>query len=1322
MRSMPLRLGLKLNLSLFLFMLLLGAATASLVAIGFNRSQSDAAEKSRAGLEHEGRRTLSTLSSQQAYIGEIQLSPAAEWGHQVGWFLGLKGQTAPPFDPSVLATSPNGLLYDPRSDRATDLIVLGTDPLTARELKDATESQILDGYFVSLFTNYQGRLIEEEFRPIAIYYISVDGVTRYYPPGNSILATPPSAAEIANLEARFGPDQNPDELTKWTPPYEDEAGRGPVLTAYTPVYDETGYRGVIGVDVSLARLTEQVEAIRPTPGGYGFYVDSTGSLLPGTHTAALEAMAEPGKNPAFRQALDDMIAGKSNVARFEQDGREMFVAYTPMPSVGGSLALVAPVDEITAEASGITESITSEGNRTIGFIILAMILLFLLALASTAWLNRRLLLGPIESLVSGTRAVAAGNFNASIPVRSRDEFGDLAASFNAMIDEIRIRNDALVREIGEREQTARSLAEREESTRQIFQSVSDAIFLSDMEDLIVDANLAAQRMYGYNLRELYALEPQELVEAPYTGRRKEFLDLIARGEQFRTRAVSRRKDGSTFISDIYATAAVYFGEPHVLTVVRDVTEEVSHQQVLERRVEERTRELSLMLQVSTSTSSTLNTQEMFEMILDQVDGVVHFEGASILVLEDGMLEVQANRAFRSGELVGKRFPAAGLQQMVESGRVRPLLVGDIHGDSAVARAFRTQIEEYLDTAFIGVTSFLGAAMQRQGRLIGQIALTSHRENAFTEADADLVQAIANQAATALENARLFAESERRTSEMTALSRIATTLDLEQSITGTLNSVAQRVVESTTAVAASVSTVDSEGNLLLGGGYGLPDGFLELVDAAILQGAPRPNRRALRSGEPFVIKDLTVEMNGQPLFAPLAELMAGHDWEAVVIVPMRYGDRDLGTIETFYLRGHAPDDREVSLIGAMARQAATAIENAFLFAQTEKRVKQLEALTLIASNFSLEVELEELMDRVAEQVVRATSAKAAVVITGDSPDAVLRVVGTARLPEGFADALEDSYRSGGGSTARAAMRDMQTIYHADLRRQRINDPRYAPVSPLLQNQSWDSILLTPVIYGSKALGVLLLGYAVNVDPDQEERKFVEAVADQTALVIENARLYRRASAAAALEERQRLARELHDSVSQALYGIALGARTARRRIGDDGPPNVIEPLDYVLSLAEAGLTEMRALIFELRPESIATEGLVAAIGRQVAATQARYGVKVTAHLADEPDISLDVKEALYRIAQESMHNTVKHARASNIRVTLAHEPDEVRLEVEDDGQGFDPGGEFPGHLGLRSMQERARDIGGTFEIQSSPGAGTHITLRIPHRQEHGSAAS
>ncbi len=220
-------------------------------------------------------------------------------------------------------------------------------------------------------------------------------------------------------------------------------------------------------------------------------------------------------------------------------------------------------------------------------------------------------------------------------------------------------------------------------------------------------------------------------------------------------------------------------------------------------------------------------------------------------------------------------------------------------------------------------------------------------------------------------------------------------------------------------------------------------------------------------------------------------------------------------------------------------------------------------------------------------------------------------------------------------------------------------------------------LRPIIYGGQSLGVLTLGYPAGAAPSDEERIFVEAVADQTGLVIENSRLYQRASSAAALEERQRLARELHDSVSQALYGIALGARTARRRIGEDGPANVVEPLDYVLSLAEAGLTEMRALIFELRPESIAQEGLVAAIGRQVASTQARYNTKVTAELCEEPDVSLDIKEALYRIAQESMHNTVKHARATRVDVRLSLQDGELQLEVADNGQGFDPNRRVPG---------------------------------------------
>jgi signal transduction histidine kinase len=191
----------------------------------------------------------------------------------------------------------------------------------------------------------------------------------------------------------------------------------------------------------------------------------------------------------------------------------------------------------------------------------------------------------------------------------------------------------------------------------------------------------------------------------------------------------------------------------------------------------------------------------------------------------------------------------------------------------------------------------------------------------------------------------------------------------------------------------------------------------------------------------------------------------------------------------------------------------------------------------------------------------------------------------------------------------------------------------------------------------------------------------------------------------------LSRELHDSVSQALYSIALGSRTARALLDRD-PHRAIEPLEFVLAQAERGLAEMRALIFEMRPEALEQEGLVAALSRRAAALEAQYQLHVERALGDEPAVPLPVKEALYRIAQEAMHNTGKHAQATEIRLTLACRDETLILEVQDNGRGFDTGGSFPGHLGLQSMRERASQLGGALDIESASGTGTLITVRIP----------
>jgi signal transduction histidine kinase len=256
------------------------------------------------------------------------------------------------------------------------------------------------------------------------------------------------------------------------------------------------------------------------------------------------------------------------------------------------------------------------------------------------------------------------------------------------------------------------------------------------------------------------------------------------------------------------------------------------------------------------------------------------------------------------------------------------------------------------------------------------------------------------------------------------------------------------------------------------------------------------------------------------------------------------------------------------------------------------------------------------------------------------------------------------------------------------------------------------MAVPLLVRDQPIGWLLLGHSQPQAYTARDASLAQTVANQAAVAIENARLYEQARRLAVLEERQRLARELHDSVSQALYGIGLGARTARALLDRD-PAQAAEPLEYILSLADGGLAEMRALIFELRPDSLEREGLVAALSRQAAALQSRHKIDVQTEFCAEPSLPFPIKEALYRIAQEAVNNAVRHAQASQVLIRLDDCQGQLLLEIQDNGSGFDPGREHPGHLGLQSMAERAARIGGMLEVLSQPGQGTRVQMRLPH---------
>ena len=258
------------------------------------------------------------------------------------------------------------------------------------------------------------------------------------------------------------------------------------------------------------------------------------------------------------------------------------------------------------------------------------------------------------------------------------------------------------------------------------------------------------------------------------------------------------------------------------------------------------------------------------------------------------------------------------------------------------------------------------------------------------------------------------------------------------------------------------------------------------------------------------------------------------------------------------------------------------------------------------------------------------------------------------------------------------------------------------------RSWMAI---PLVVKDNVIGLISLQSSQPGFYTERSARIATAIAALAAIALENARLFEQAQDRAALDERQRLARELHDAVSQALYGIALGARTARTLLDRD-PAQASEPLDYVLSLTDTAMEEMRALVLELRPESLERDGLASALRKLAEATQHRHRLTVRAHIGGEPAIALEAKQAFYRIAQEALHNAVKHAQATALDLTLTTAPESVTLTVADNGAGFDPSADFPGHLGLRSMRERMARLGGELTITSAPGEGVTVRATLP----------
>ncbi len=369
-----------------------------------------------------------------------------------------------------------------------------------------------------------------------------------------------------------------------------------------------------------------------------------------------------------------------------------------------------------------------------------------------------------------------------------------------------------------------------------------------------------------------------------------------------------------------------------------------------------------------------------------------------------------------------------------------------------------------------------------------------------------------------------------------------------------------------------------------------------------------------------------------------------------------------------------------------------------------RTKELAALNAIAAEVSQSLDTEQILQSALDEVLEALVLDVGLAFRLDSETGVLSLMAQRGAPEALARRLaRQGLEAGAGSDAARARRlVVRTL---------AGYPEHT-LKKLLAEAGIQQVIGIPLLAKGKTVGVLELGACTPRVVTEEELALLTGIGHQVGMAVENARLFQEAQQLAVMRERNRLAGDLHDSVTQALYGVSLCAEAAARELDTGGVRTAAGYLRAIQGTTLEALREMRLLIFELRPPTLEENGLVGALRARLEAVEQRLGVEASLEVEGEGSLSSEVEAGLYRVAQEALNNALKHAQAGHVWVRLRQNGRGVEIEIADDGIGFDPAAaRGQGGFGLRGMEERAALLGGHLTVESQPGQGTCIRVHL-----------
>ncbi len=593
---------------------------------------------------------------------------------------------------------------------------------------------------------------------------------------------------------------------------------------------------------------------------------------------------------------------------------------------------------------------------------------------------------------------------------------------------------------------------------------------------------------------------------------------------------------------------------------------------------------------------------------------------------------------------------------------------------AVREGRSTWTRDYLpDTSFpheansdaiarrLGIRAVIAAPLLGEDGPIGAIGVYAEVPDAFDADAAELLGLLADQAAIVLINARLYDELRQRADAQRSLSVIAAQIAALHDP----HTVIQRAV---TDAARLLRADRAQINLALDGELQLdrpiaaaptppsPDDVMVPVGSGIA-GMAAAEKRVRWTGN-YLGDDAFPHDEGDAR-------IAAQGLHSMMSAPLLGPDRLVGTITVQSTASNAFDADDAELLKLLADQAAIALTNARLYAEVEESESRYRHLVDNSPDIVWSVDTDGRFTFLSDSLESRT---------GWKPEQLLGQRFTVLS---------------GATTIDAAAQAWKMLRAEPNREQRVRLDLPLPDGRIAQTE----VALTGTLVDGKFAG------AHGSVRDISERERLEGD------------LRSQAAELAASGERAHLARELHDSVTQALFSMGLTLRSLELLLDSDTTA-ARGKLGELRELQKDALAEMRTLIFELRPSSLESDGLVQALRTHATAVQRRTGLVIVVDAEPIDRLTLTAEEALYRIGQEALHNVVKHANAANTTIRIVRDGDHVRLSVSDDGVGFDPASVPRGHLGLIGMRQRVDLVGGELMVESIAGNGTTIAASVP----------